>query len=253
MSPNCRNIIGNLAASYNQLIMPFRRRFIKRRRYGFKRRFGNRFIRRTRRAMSRRRARPEIKYIINDSNQDVASSGTYLTRLTPATISQGTTVGTRIGSKVKYLRVTTMFTLACEYSAAQANRDLDTLARVALLTPRVDLTTFVNYLAGVDLFDFFDHNFATIHMDELVPLQNIVGTANVLTGQGATSGLTNIRKFYKSIMFPRNVNFPPTFNTTDEPEDQIFLWVRNYYIAVQPLARPTISVNWGSKTSFIDL
>lgn len=232
--------------SYTFRMRGFRRRRFMRlrrgRRYTRARTYSNR--RRLTRMMRRSRGRPELKFAIGQTNQqNLVSLGRTTIPTSPETLLQGTSVSTRVGASVKFIRNTINF-----YARANPSNTsrVEGFVRFIMWTPRISYTQADLYMTALAPLEMIDYNVATIHKDMYLHFGKI--------GQGTIGASTNVlqapnwteKTFRISNPFPRRVNFRNGNNDVDPNTDVMYLTLIN-------AMDTNLTYDLGSRTTFIDV
>lgn len=242
------------------------RRFFKRR-YITKSTIQRRFYRK---AMTVKRAKPEIKYIFNAGNYTPEFNSTTLSpnsgvTLIPTSIEQGPNINQRIGNKIKSLRVTVEFEAALANVTGGALNLLTIPLRIVIVQPRIDTTRATDFLNTLGqkpispmLFRIYKDYTHTVVNPYFRPA--VVDPPPEPGQYGSSANPKCIVKYKKCFRFPRNVAFTyntindvPQDTTDTDPTNLLWMWV---YPGVTNLPSDSIvsyNIRWKYKYSFIDI
>lgn len=187
------------------------------------------------RAMSRKRARPEVKFVERAFNETYTSNEQSTDLLTPA-IPRGTGPNLAIGQRVKTLRVTMDIIFCVDTNQTTPARDF-CFFRLSLLTPRCDRATFLQHMSEVSDMGVYNHELVRVFYDKLhrfnCPKYNMGGK------QSCTLKM--------SIPYPRNVQLDSDGNFRDNHDE---MYIRgNNILSTSPIITSLGHV----KLSYIDL
>lgn len=220
---------------------PMRRRLLTSR-WLFRRRF------RMAKAMRRRGGKPEMKFLwLNQGPVDCDAGTVTFNTITPANVLKGPDAFQRIGSRIKYMRVSVNVHIMIDPSAT-ASTFLQ-YVRLMFLVPRCDTATMVTYLNNTNYeTQYLDPNVVGILHDRTYiisnPVPNALGAVGVVSGNRAG---VNIDKHFK---FPRTVTFRQGSDDVIDPKDHIYIVLYNQNGNV--LTGADVVLQWRSKVSFVD-
>lgn len=165
--------------------------------------------------------RPELKYNLF-ANQSGAVVGTTLNLHTDQ-IVQGTTIGTRIGQSLKFVKLDYMLDFYDATSSTGVNGAVRNSygLRYMIWSPRVDANTAIDYMNTVKFRDFIAYDAVTIYRDVRMVMHPKIFL------NGGTAALNNhgnqVCFIRSSMKYPRKVHFAIGNSTLDEEKDRIYI------------------------------
>lgn len=227
----------------------FRRRFAYRKRFNPKK------------ALARRRAKPELKRIDGVQDEVLVYNQTNGSRFrryfNPSAMTQGTGISQRVGNRIKTMRVSYEFWV---WQVATSNGTYANFPfyrfRVMIFSPRVDQGILETYLINnLTVENYFDPNIMTVYYDKIWTLSNrYVNNPGTFTPTATNLAPAMIHK-KGYITFPRNVQFrsdSDEYGVDHKDTVQIYLIFDDEGFLT---AGNSVSVRWQTrwKLSYIDV